>query len=85
MTVTVKIKVPPQRPPAAAVGDRVRLIRTNYVHSDSDGVTPGDQGILTDITELPMQLWGKKQFWVKWDKTGSNIALIEGEDEFQMI
>jgi hypothetical protein len=69
---------------AITVGDRVRVLYTNYMHS-SDVLVKGDEGVITDITQLPKQLGGKKQFWVKWDRTRSNTALIEGEDVFEVI
>jgi hypothetical protein len=44
------------------VGDRLRLVRTNYRDSSKTELQRGDQGVITDITELPVQLGGKKQF-----------------------
>jgi hypothetical protein len=37
-----------------------------------------------DITSLPENMGGNRQFWIKWD-SGSRLALIEDYDEFQIL
>ena len=38
---------------------------------------------MIDVTKLPKELGGDKQIWV--DGTRSNLAMIEGKDQFEVV
>ena len=63
------------------LGKRIKLIHTNdpYTH-----LKQGDLGTITDVTELPADMGGNKQIWVRWD-SGSSLAMIEGLDQYEIL
>ena len=70
------------------VGKRVRLIHA--VNNKSNfGLRDGDEGTIVDISRLPDSLGGNRQIWVRWERydDGGNftVAMIEGEDRFEML
>lgn len=63
------------------IGRKVRLINTNDRFTR---LKPFDQGVITDITTLPANMGGNRQFWIKWSN-GSRLALIENYDSFEIL
>ena len=41
-------------------------------------------GTVMNVAKLPKELGGDRQIWVRWDN-GSNLAVIEGKDQFEVI
>ena len=67
------------------VGKRVRLIHAVPGNSE---LRDGDEGTIVDISRLPDRLGGNRQIWVRWERyDGGNftMAMIEGEDRFEML
>lgn len=44
------------------IGKRVRLVHTNDPYTR---LKPNDEGTITDITELPENMGGHRQIWIK--------------------
>ena len=62
------------------IGTRIRLIFTDDRYTK---LKSGDIGTVIDVTKLPKELGGDKQIWV--DGTRSNLAMIEGKDQFEVV
>jgi hypothetical protein len=62
------------------IGTRIRLIFTDDRYTK---LKSGDIGTVIDVTKLPKELGGDKQIWV--DGTRSNLAMIEGKDQFKVV
>ena len=62
------------------IGTRIRLIFTDDQYTK---LKSGDIGTVIDVTKLPKELGGDKQIWV--DGTRSNLAMIEGKDQFEVV
>jgi hypothetical protein len=63
------------------IGKRIRLIFTHDLYTR---LRSGDMGTVMNVAELPEELGGDRQIWVRWDN-GSNLAMIEGKDQFEVI
>ena len=65
------------------IGDRIKL-----VHTDDKFVQlkPGDLGTVWDISIFNIQTYGKpvRVIWISWN-SGSKFALIQGNDEFEIL
>lgn len=65
------------------IGDRIKL-----VHTDDKFVQlkPGDLGTVWDISIFNIETNGKpvRVIWISWD-SGTKFALIEGNDEFEIL
>ena len=64
----------------STIGTRIRLIFTDDRYTK---LKSGDIGTVIDVTKLPKELGGDKQIWV--DGTRSNLAMIEGKDQFEVV
>ena len=62
------------------IGTRIRLI---FADDRYTKLKSGDIGTVIDVTKLPKELGGDKQIWV--DGTRSNLAMIEGKDQFEVV
>ena len=65
-------------------GDRVELVKTEDRYTDLE---KGDQGLVTEISDVPAGLAGDESFtqiWVEWDN-GSSLAMIKGEDRIKVV
>ena len=62
------------------IGTRIRLIFTDDRYTK---LKSRDIGTVIDVTKLPKELGGDKQIWV--DGTRSNLAMIEGKDQFEVV
>lgn len=63
-------------------GDRVKLVRTS---DELTELEPGDEGTVTEVTSWPVGIGLKKQkTWVDWDN-GEHLAMLEHEDEIEVI
>lgn len=63
------------------IGKRIRLIFTNDPYTR---LKTGDMGTITYASELPSRVGGERQLWVSWD-SGSNLAMIEGKDFYEIL
>lgn len=65
-------------------GDHIELLGTTDEYTKLE---PGDQGNVTGVRTLPTGITGhapERKIQVDWD-SGSNLALIQGEDQFKII
>jgi len=62
------------------IGKRIKLLHTSDPYTK---LKPGDIGTVIDVhtVRLPKPF---TQIWVKWD-SGSNLALIAGEDSYEVV
>jgi hypothetical protein len=67
--------------PQVKIGDRIKLIS---IDDPFTILKPGDVGTVWDITTTEMLNEEIRQIWIHWD-TGSRLALIEGEDQFEIL
>ncbi len=63
------------------IGKRIKLVHTIDPYTK---LKPGDLGTVVDITPVTMAPRPFTQIWVNWD-SGSNLALILGEDRYEVI
>ena len=63
------------------IGKRIRL---TFTHDRYTRLRSGDMGTVMNVAKLPKELGGDRQIWVRWDN-GSNLAVIEGKDQFEVI
>lgn len=64
----------------ASKGDRVRLVHTDDEYTQTDS---GTEGTVTSIDTIHIE-GAPDQIWVDWDD-GSHWALLEGEDEYEIL
>ena len=64
-----------------SIGKRIKLINTNDPYTS---LKPGDLGTVVDISRVDLPPKPFTQIWVEWDN-GSNLALIMGEDSFEVL
>ena len=66
-----------------SIGDKIRV--TNLAEGCNEpSISIGDEGIVTDIHNISGDSTFTSQIWVKFNN-GSHLALLEGEDEFEVI
>lgn len=63
------------------IGKRIKLLHTTDHYTD---LKPGDEGLVVDVSTVKMAPRPFTQIWVKWDQ-GSNLALVVGEDNFEIL
>ena len=66
------------------IGKRIKLVSTNDPYTN---LKPGDVGNVIDVSTIDMANLSPRPFtqiWVKWDN-GSGLALIYGEDKFEVV
>lgn len=63
------------------IGKRIRL---TYTSDQYTSLKPGDEGLVVDVDTVNLPPRPFSQVWVKWDN-GSNLALIMGEDRFEVL
>ena len=63
------------------VGKRIKLLHTSDHYTE---LKPGDEGEVIDVSVVKMGPRPFTQVWVKWD-SGSSLALIIGEDNFEVV
>ncbi len=62
------------------IGKRIKLVRTSDPYTS---LKPGDLGTVVDILKVNLPPKPFTQVFVKWD-SGSSLALIQGEDSYEI-
>ena len=63
------------------IGKRIKLVSTGDSYTK---LKPGDLGTVVDVDTVNLPPRPSTHIWVKWDN-GSRLALIQGEDSYEII
>lgn len=62
------------------IGKRIKLISTSDPYTS---LKPGDMGTVVDVQRVDLPPRPFIQVWVRWNN-GSRLALIQGEDHYEI-